>query len=132
VIDPADRQVKALEANRDVAKQLVTIDAALLTFGITYVSKTGTAWQWLIGATVILLLISITVGVFALFQNVSETHSTAGNINDTYLRGALIACLAAFVMAICCLSFYVLLVPTSGSSNPPAKPAPTSSPTPGK
>lgn len=126
----SDGQAKALEAARDVVKQLVTIEAALLTFGVTYVSKTGDAWRWLIGLTVILLLAGILVGVIGLFQIVAETHSETGSINDGCVRGMLMASLAAFVAALCCLSLYVVKVPNPAASTTPSKPVPTSSPTP--
>src|SRR5437016_14632384 len=108
--DAEERAAKALEAARDVTKQLVTIDAALLTFGISFVqniSKSRGPTGWVDVAT-IALLVSLLVGVLALFQIAGETHSTTGTINADLVRYPLIVSMVAFVVAAFCIAVYVI------------------------
>lgn len=108
-----DRPGKALEAARDVVKQLVTIDAALLTFGISFVqniSKSRGPTGWIDIAT-IALLVSLLFGVVTLFSIVSETNASDGTINAGLLRGSLVVSMAAFVAAAGCIGWYVLQAP---------------------
>lgn len=110
----SDRPSKALEAARDVVKQLVTINAALLTFGISFVqniTKSQGPTGWMDVAT-ISLLVSLTLGLAALFLIVSETHSQSGTINDNMLRNALLLSIAAFAFAAGCIAWYILNAPT--------------------
>jgi len=130
VPERADNETKALEGARDLVKQMVTLEAALLTFGVGYVSKAGDSWRWLIDAVIVLLLISLVLGVLGLFQIVSQTHSANGNINDGFLRVVLVLSILTFVGAIVCISFYILLVSTPASATAPSKP--TSTPTPSR
>lgn len=108
-----ERHTKALEAARDVVKQLVTIEAALLTFGISFVqniskSRGPTGW---IDVAAVALLASLVVGVFALFQVVGETHSSGGTINDHWVRGAIGGSMVGLVIAAVCIAVYVIQAP---------------------
>jgi len=109
-----DRPIKALEAARDVVKQLVTIDAALLAFGVSFVqnitkSQGPTGW---IDLATILLLVSLACGLATLFRIVAETHPQSGDINDKVLRFALIASMLTFAGATVCIAIYILKAPT--------------------
>lgn len=111
--DAQERAAKALEAVRDVTKQLVTIDAALLTFGIAFVqniSKSQGPTGWIDIAT-IALLCSLFVGILALYQVAAETHSTSGTINALWVRWPLIISMGAFVVAAFCIAWYVIEAP---------------------
>jgi hypothetical protein len=109
----SDRPEQALEAARDVVKQLVTIDAALLTFGIAFVQNISkgsgpTGWTEL---SIVALLASLSFGVLTLFQIVAQTHKETGTINAGFLRFDLSISLLMFVAAVAFLSVYVIQAP---------------------
>jgi hypothetical protein len=109
----SDRPELALEAARDVVKQLVTIDAALLTFGVAFVqniSKLGGPTGWM-ETSIVSLLASLFFGVTTLLLVVQETHSTTGNINNGLLRSCLVTSMLAFVLAAIAIGVYVIQAP---------------------
>lgn len=118
-----ERPAKALEAARDVLKQLVTIDAALLTFGVSFVQNItkGTGPTGWIDAATILLFLSLAFGVAALFRVVSETHSQTGTINDQVLRVAIVLSMVTFAAAAICIGIYILQAPTQVTTTPVTK-----------
>jgi len=118
-----ERPTKALEAARDVLKQLVTIDAALLTFGVSFVQNItkGTGPTGWIDAATILLFLSLAFGVAALFRVVSETHSQSGTINDQILRMAIVLSMVTFAAAAICIGIYILQAPTQVTTTPAPK-----------
>jgi len=110
-----ERSRCALDAARDLLKQLVTIDAALLTFGVGFlqnVSKGKGPTGWLFSA-VAALLASIFFGVVALYATVEQTHSLTGNINNGWLRINSVVSWAAFVWATISIGVFVALAPIS-------------------
>ena len=96
-----------------MVKQLVTIDAALLTFGIAFlqnITKSRGPTDW-INTAIIALIVSIAAGLVGLFSIVSETHSQSGSINANWVRVPLVLSLAAFAVAAFCIGWYVLKAP---------------------
>jgi hypothetical protein len=107
-----ERTRSALAAAGDLLKQLVTIDAALLTFGVGFlqnISKGKGPTDWLL-STVAAILASIFFGVVALYAIVEQTHS-GGNINNGWLRFNSLASWAAFVWATISIGVFVVLAP---------------------
>jgi hypothetical protein len=101
--DPA----KGLEAARDVAKQVLTIDAALLTFGLTFLKDVvKTAGSTAFNTAAIALLISAGAGMFALFAIVEKTHS-GGGINAGWIRFPLLVNLAGLVVGVIAIAVFV-------------------------
>jgi high-affinity nickel permease len=111
--DTSNRPELALEAARDVVKQLVTIDAGLLTFGIAFmqnISKLGGP-TICIEISTISLLVSLFFGVTSLFSIVQQTHTETGNINDHWLRLMLVLSMLSFIVAAAFISIYVIRAP---------------------
>lgn len=106
--DNSSPSAKALDAARDGLKQVVTIDAALLTFGITFVQNItkGRGPIGFIDATIIALLVSIAAGVVSLISTVGQTHKS-GDINDCWVRWPAFICILAFVFALVSIGWYV-------------------------
>lgn len=109
-----ERAVKALEAARDVIKQLVTADAALLTFGIGFVKDIAKSQgpTGLIDWAAAALLVSIVTGVAALILIVAQTHKANGSINAGLLRWSLFLSLVTFGAAVVFIGIYVMCAPT--------------------
>ena len=108
-----ERARSALAAAQDLLKQLVTIDAALLTFGVGFlqnISKGKGPTVWLLSA-VAAILASIFFGVVALYSVVEQTHSSGGNINNGWLRINSLVSWAAFVWAAISIGVFVALAP---------------------
>jgi cytochrome bd-type quinol oxidase subunit 2 len=105
--DNSNPSAKALDAARDGLKQVVTIDAALLTFGIAFVQNItkGRGSTGLIDAAIIALLVSIATGVISLISAVGQTHSS-GNINDFWVRWPAFICILG-VCICCCVHWMV-------------------------
>jgi hypothetical protein len=99
--------VQALDSARDVLKQLVTIEAALLTFGIAYVQSIAKSRgpTDVIHAAIIILLISLASGIAGLMFTVG------GNINSWWIRGPLLFSLLLFMAAVACIGYYVISSP---------------------
>jgi hypothetical protein len=107
------RTLGALVASRDILKQIVTIDAALLTFGVSFlqnISKGKGPADWLLSA-VAAILASILFGVAALYSVVEQTHRPGGNIDDGWLRFNSVMSWAAFVWATISIGVFVMLAP---------------------
>jgi hypothetical protein len=113
---------KALDAARDVLKQLITIEAALLTFGIAYVQNITKSRgpTDLIHAAVIVLLVSILSGIVSLIFTVGK------DINSWWVRGPALFTLISFMAAVACIGFYVINSPIGvgrlGVRVPPSAP----------
>jgi hypothetical protein len=108
-----ERARSALDAARDLLKQLVTIDAALLTFGVGFlqnISKGKGPADWLLSA-VAAILASIFFGVVALYAVVEQTHSSGGNINNGWLRFNSVASWVAFIWGTISIGIFVALAP---------------------
>jgi hypothetical protein len=107
------RRAKALDAVRDVLKQVITIEAALLTFGIAFVqniTKSRGPTGLIVGA-VIALLVGIFFGILGLVAVVEQTNSETGSINGFWLRALILAGEASFVLAIVFIGLYVIETP---------------------
>lgn len=104
------RRKNALNAVQDVLKQLATVDAALLTFGITYVQdivKPKGPSNWVLAA-ISALLLSLLSGGWGLFAVVDQTNRKAGSIDAPWLRLVESVCLIAFGIAVFCIAVYVV------------------------
>jgi hypothetical protein len=117
-LNASDRPAKALDAARDGLKQVITIDAALLTFGVAFIqnitkSRGPTGF---IDTAIILLLVSITLGVLALISTVGQTHSGSGSINDSWVRWPAFGCIASFVAGIAFIGWYVFDTPIAAGT----------------
>jgi drug/metabolite transporter (DMT)-like permease len=106
--DNSSPSAKALDAARDGLKQVVTIDAALLTFGIAFVQNItkGRGSIGFIDATIVALLVSIAAGLASLISTVGQTHKS-GDINDFWVRWPAFICLLSFVFALAFIGWYV-------------------------
>jgi hypothetical protein len=124
-LNVSDRPAKALDAARDCLKQVITIDAALLTFGVTFIQnitksrgRTG-----FIDTAIILLLVSISLGVLAVIFTVGQTHSRSGSINDCWVRWPAFGCIVSFVAGIAFIGWYVFGTPITAGTPATTSPA---------
>lgn len=113
-----ERHVKALEAVRDVTKQVVTIQAALLTFGLALVKDItkGEGPKELFVTAVIALLVGAVAGLIALLSAVGSTHTADGTINDKWIMGPLRLCVAGLVVGAGAIGIYLGQAPINLSS----------------
>lgn len=109
----SDRAAKALDAARDGLKQIVTIDAALLTFGVSFVQNITKSQgpTGFIDTAIISLLVSVTLGVLGVIFTVGQTHEASGNINNSWVRWPTFGCVVSFLVAIVFIGWYVFDAP---------------------